>query len=166
MTIQNNPSLLLRPAVLGGVDGVVTSFVIVAGGHAGDVSMRSMVITGVASIIADGLSMGAAEYISSTSQFALHATTSENPRRHPFVLGMACFLSFVVCGTVPLLTFWASAGSILACTMFSLSELMVLGAARTWISKEPLLFGVGQTAVLGAAAGAVAYGVGYTAGVL
>lgn len=157
---------VLRPAVLGGVDGVITSFAIVAGGHGGDLSMRSIIILGVASILADGFSMGISEYLSSTSHVAAVYRDLAVAKPRPGVLGLVCFFSFVVCGAVPILTFWASSGSILACAMFSLAELMALGASRTFISKEDLLFGLVQTALLGTVAGGVAYAAGYTAGVI
>lgn len=174
---------LLRASILGGVDGVITSFAVVAGGFAGGASVRDIGIVGSSSVIADGISMGISEFLSSTTERAseegataapaARRTTLERrrptpmraapPRHSPSVLGVVCFVSFVVCGTVPLATFLASSQSILACAFFTASELMALGAARTLASGEFVLRGLLQTFALGAVAGSAAYAVGYAA---
>ena len=163
----------LRASVLGGVDGVITSFAVVAGGSAGGMSLRAIGIIGASSVVADGLSMGVSEFLSSTSERAVEeneASVIKRPsavkRGRPWVLGTLCFLSFVISGVIPLATFLLSGGSVLACAMFSMSELMVLGALRTLFSKEALLRGLLQTLSLGSAAGAVAYAVGSVAHVV
>ena len=77
----------------------------------------------------------------------------------PWAMGMVCFFSFVLCGTVPLMVFVLGNESLLASAMFSFAELMVLGSLRIFFTKEPLWIGVSQTSLLGAVAGTVAYGV-------
>ena len=49
---------LLRASLLGGVDGVITSFAIVAGTHAGEMTMDTLWVIGISSLVADGPSMG------------------------------------------------------------------------------------------------------------
>ena len=66
-------------------------------------------------------------------------------------------------GAVPLADFLAS-GGVAAAASFSLVELVLLGAARARATGEPLLRGVAQTGLLGAAAGGVAYGVAAAVG--
>jgi VIT1/CCC1 family predicted Fe2+/Mn2+ transporter len=151
---------LLRASVLGGVDGVITSFAIVAASAAGGVSLEAVVVVGAASVLADGLSMGISEYLSSYSQAARGRVALVD---RPEVLGLACFFSFVVCGCVPLFVYVVGNQRVLACAMFSLVELMLLGAARTLFTQEWILAGLVQTSVLGSLAGGVAYGVGYAA---
>lgn len=150
---------VLRASVLGGVDGVITSFAVVAGASAGDLSRRVVGIVGASSVLADGLSMGISEYLSSS---AADAAEPSSVATSPRVLGVVCFTSFVVCGAVPLVVYVASE-SLLSCAMFSLVSLMLLGGARTRATGEPLLHGLGQTAVLGTVAGGVAYAVGRAA---
>ena len=153
---------LLRASLLGGVDGVITSFAIVAGTHAGELDVDTLWIIGVSSLVADGLAMGVSEYLSSSSARAKGEQLEqrgETVAASPLALGVACFVSFVLCGVVPTVLYALTAGR-LAVAMFSLVELMLLGAARTRFTRERLLWGVAQTAALGAAAGAVAYGVG------
>lgn len=54
-----------KAAVFGALDGVLTSFAIVAGAAGGGLGTQAVLILGVSSIFADGLSMGLGEYLSS-----------------------------------------------------------------------------------------------------
>lgn len=144
---------LVRASILGGVDGVITSFAIVSGSHAGSLGFHTVVVVGTSSLLADGFSMGVSEYLSSSSVVTLGSS--------PLILGFACFLTFVVCGSIPLIVFLFTTGNILSTSMFALVELMILGASRTHFTSEPLLRGFFQTSILGSAAGGVAYAVGY-----
>ena len=98
----------LRASILGGVDGVITSFAIVAGSHAGNLSGSAVIIVGASSIIADGFSMGISEYLSSVSAKAEKIKNKEiisSRSITPSCLGVVCFISFVLCGTVPVLSY-------------------------------------------------------------
>jgi len=54
--------------VLGGVDGVVTTFAVVAGSVGGRLSTTTIVILGLANLIADGFSMAASNYLATSSR--------------------------------------------------------------------------------------------------
>ena len=54
----------VRPAVLGGVDGIISSFAVLAGGDNSSASRSVLVGIAVASLAADALSMGVSEYLS------------------------------------------------------------------------------------------------------
>lgn len=138
---------VLRPIILGGVDGVITSFAIVAGGTS--LGTRAVVLVGLSSVAADGLSMGVSEYIS---------TASSGTR--PILSGVACFFSFVLNGLVPTLLYAFVDGRLLAVAMFSLVQLMILGSLRSHLTGENVMRGLLQTSLLGGSAGAVAYAVG------
>lgn len=142
---------ILRPSLLGGVDGVITSFAIVAGAHAGDVDERVVLIIGLSSLLADGLSMGVSEIISNSGTETIRRTT---------LMGLACFGSFVVCGVVPVVVYVFARDGLLACIMFSLVELTLLGSIRGILLKQGILGSVAQTTILGGLAGTVAYAIG------
>lgn len=148
----------LKAFLLGGVDGVITSFAVVAGASLLDQASTTVAVVGFSSVAADGLSMGISEYISSSSERAI-----TNRYGNPILLGIVCFLSFVACGTVPLVVFLVSKQKLLATASFSIVELMILGTGQTYITKEPLLCGLTRTTLLGILAGLVAYGIGYLA---
>ena len=54
----------LRPTVFGAVDGLVTNASLIAGLGGGRVSADTIVLTGVAALVAGAFSMGTGEYIS------------------------------------------------------------------------------------------------------
>jgi len=53
-----------RPAILGGVDGVITSFAVIASCHAAEFDTYTAFVIGLSSLLADGTSMGISEYLS------------------------------------------------------------------------------------------------------
>jgi vacuolar iron transporter family protein len=58
----------LRPAVFGAMDGLVTNISLIAGVAGGGVSRHTIVLTGMAGLVAGALSMGLGEYTSVRSQ--------------------------------------------------------------------------------------------------
>ena len=82
----------LRPLLLGAIDGLITSFVIVAGGLASGASRRVVLLIGFSSLVADGLSMAVSEGISSRAQDD-RVTIPQAVR-----LGATCFFGFVSFG--------------------------------------------------------------------
>jgi VIT1/CCC1 family predicted Fe2+/Mn2+ transporter len=149
----------LRSGVLGAVDGVVTSFAIVAASDAGRLGNRAVIIVGFASLFGDATSMAVSETLAVRTDAALRGDAA---RLYPVLAGASCFAAFVACGLVPLLSYLATA-SLVSCAAFSVTTLMLLGATRARLASTPLLTGLLETASLGAAAGGIAYGVGLLA---
>jgi len=58
----------LRPTVFGAVDGLVTNASLISGLGGGGVPAHTVVLTGVAALVAGAFSMGTGEYVSVTSQ--------------------------------------------------------------------------------------------------
>ena len=58
----------LGDAVLGGIDGCVTTFAVVAGAVGGGLSGMVIIVLGFANLLADGFSMAASNYLSVKSQ--------------------------------------------------------------------------------------------------
>jgi VIT1/CCC1 family predicted Fe2+/Mn2+ transporter len=73
----------LRPTVFGAVDGLVTNASLIAGLGGGGVPARTVVLTGVAALVAGAFSMGTGEYVSVTNQNELvHAEVAVERRMH------------------------------------------------------------------------------------
>ncbi|MEP6979810.1 MAG: VIT1/CCC1 transporter family protein [Nakamurella sp.] len=73
----------LRPTVFGAVDGLVTNAALIAGVGAVGVSTHSIVLTGLAGLVAGAFSMGTGEYVSVTNQNELvHAEVAVEKRMH------------------------------------------------------------------------------------
>eukprot|EP00559_Dactyliosolen_fragilissimus_P002160 CAMPEP_0184855786 /NCGR_PEP_ID=MMETSP0580-20130426/931_1 /TAXON_ID=1118495 /ORGANISM="Dactyliosolen fragilissimus" /LENGTH=287 /DNA_ID=CAMNT_0027350395 /DNA_START=63 /DNA_END=926 /DNA_ORIENTATION=- len=58
----------LKPIIFGGLDGILTSFAIVAGSAGGSLSPKVILILGFSNIFADALSMGVGEFLSSKAE--------------------------------------------------------------------------------------------------
>src|SRR6266487_575369 len=58
----------LRPTVFGAVDGLVTNTSLIAGLGGGGASAHTVILTGVAALVAGAFSMGTGEYVSVTNQ--------------------------------------------------------------------------------------------------
>ena len=73
----------LRPTVFGAVDGLVTNASLIAGLGGGGVSADTVILTGVAALVAGAFSMGTGEYISVTNQNELvHAEVATERTMH------------------------------------------------------------------------------------
>ncbi|MBH1936303.1 VIT1/CCC1 transporter family protein [Streptomyces sp. AV19] len=77
----------LRPAVFGAMDGLVSNLALLTGVAGGDVSSRTMMITGLAGLAAGAFSMAVGEYTSVASQRELVLAELDverrELRRHP-----------------------------------------------------------------------------------
>jgi VIT1/CCC1 family predicted Fe2+/Mn2+ transporter len=58
----------LGDAVYGALDGIVTTFAIVAGVQGASLASSIVLVLGVANLLADGVSMGAGSYLSKRSE--------------------------------------------------------------------------------------------------
>jgi vacuolar iron transporter family protein len=73
----------LRPTVFGAVDGLVTNASLIAGLGGGGVTAGTVILTGVAALVAGAFSMGTGEYISVTNQNELvHAEVALERKMH------------------------------------------------------------------------------------
>jgi VIT1/CCC1 family predicted Fe2+/Mn2+ transporter len=71
----------LRPTVFGAVDGLVTNASLIAGLGGGGVAAHTIILTGVAALVAGACSMGTGEYISVTNQNELVLAEVATERR-------------------------------------------------------------------------------------
>ena len=58
----------LKPLIFGGLDGILTSFAIVAGAAGGQLSVPVVLVLGFSNILADALAMGVGEFLSSKAE--------------------------------------------------------------------------------------------------
>jgi VIT1/CCC1 family predicted Fe2+/Mn2+ transporter len=73
----------LRPTVFGAVDGLVTNAALIAGVGGGGATSSTIVVTGLAGLVAGACSMGTGEYVSVTNQNELvHAEVAVERRMH------------------------------------------------------------------------------------
>lgn len=77
---RNRLSGTFRAAVFGANDGLVSNLALVVGIGASGVSSQTVLITGLAGLLAGALSMGAGEYVSVRSQRELLEASTPNPQ--------------------------------------------------------------------------------------
>lgn len=72
--IQNHPKktsntgAFIKSMVYGGLDGIITTFAVVAGVVGGALDLRIIIILGFSNLLADGFSMATGDYLSSKSE--------------------------------------------------------------------------------------------------
>src|SRR6056297_1136791 len=149
----------LPDLVYGANDGIITTFAVVSGVVGGNLSSQVVLILGFANLLADGVSMGASNYLAKRSrgedeELLPHAEAA----RH----GGVTFVSFVLIGAIPLFAYIiAPAGwRFLAATVVTLLTLFVVGAMRAaWTQSHWWRAGT-EMLLVGAAAAGIAYGIG------
>jgi VIT1/CCC1 family predicted Fe2+/Mn2+ transporter len=151
----------LRDIVYGALDGVITTLAVVAGVSGASLSAEIAVILGLANLAADGISMGASNYLGLKSE--LEQTGGSVAEEQPWRHGLATFAAFVVAGSVPLASFLLRADTgprlALACVL-SAVVLAAVGAARArFLPGSATRYGL-EMLIIGSVAAAAAFGVG------
>ncbi len=208
----------LRDWVYGGIDGTVTTFAIMAGVVGASLDARVVLILGACNLLADGLSMAAANYSSTTTEIEEYAQIRRMEERHvelapegereevrqifmakgfkggaletavgviteqrerwidtmmteehgmppitrsPVKSAMFTFLSFVLCGSVPLLAYLLRLSDPLAvASVMTGATFFAIGSLRSRWSPTPWWRAGLETFVIGMTAAGVAYLVG------
>jgi vacuolar iron transporter family protein len=151
----------VRDVVYGANDGVITTFAVVAGVTGGTLAPVTVLVLGVANLLADGLSMGVGNYLGIRSDERVREA-QQLPEQEAFPIrhGLATFVAFAAAGAVPLLPYVFSgvATNLFAMsTGLSLAVLFVVGAARARVGTGSWWANGLEMLVLGVIVGAVAY---------
>lgn len=88
--------MYLSELVYGGLDGIITTFVIIAGSSGATFSNKVTILLGLASIIADGFSMGISSYL---------AEKMRVNGQNPYMVGLVTFIAFILLGFIPLIPY-------------------------------------------------------------
>jgi vacuolar iron transporter family protein len=186
--IKFDPSLM-KAAVYGANDGIITTFAVMAGVVGAQLSPNVVIILGFANLFADGLSMGLGDYLGEKSERKLRNKNA--PTEHPCKLaqeggipcncdfddnkgpvwatGLVTFISFIIAGFAPIFPFILNAIFNLGINQSLVSllttgvTLFAVGAARTtFIGGRVWKNGLEMFAV-GMLAALVAFGLGFGA---
>ena len=159
--------------VYGGIDGSVTTFAVVAGVIGASLSSTVVLILGFANLFADGFSMAISNYLSTKSRIELERSRGKEIdhgefAKTPLKTGVATFISFLIVGFVPLLSFVLAsfipgleAGQFTYSIILTGIAFLSVGAIRARVVKEKMLRSSLETFFIGAVAAALAFGVGY-----
>ena len=154
----------LRDLVYGANDGIITTFAVAAGVAGAQLGARTVLILGFANLLADGFPMGASNLLSIRSGEAVRAAAGLEVEE-PFAMrhGIATFGAFVAAGAVPLAAYvlpMDADARFPITTALTLFTLFGVGALRTLVTERDWIRSGLEMLLLGAAAAAVAYGVG------
>ena len=153
----------LPDLVYGANDGIITTFAVVSGVVGASLSTRVILILGFANLVADGISMGASNYLSrrSYAEAEERADRPEAAKR-----GAATLLAFVVAGVLPLLAYLFPVdpdSEYELAIALTCAALFGVGAARSFVTKLGWLRSGLEMLLVGAGAAAVAYVIGAVA---
>ena len=154
----------LRDLVYGAIDGIITTFAVVAGVAGANLAASTAIILGIANLVADGFSMGASNFLGIRSEEAALAAQGE-PHREPFPLrhALATFLAFIFAGSLPLLPFVIAPPvdrfALAAAT--TLAALFAVGALRSLVTNLRWWWAGMEMLTVGAIAALFSYGLGF-----
>ena len=164
MTEHNTAHLVvaghyLPDLVYGANDGIITTFAVVSGVVGASLSVRVIVILGLANLVADGFSMGASNYLARRSHVQEELADRRDSLRHAF----ATIVGFVVAGVLPLIAYLVPLEPEVrfpASIALAGAALFAVGAARTFVTRRGLLRSGIEMLFVGALAAVVAFGIG------
>ncbi|MDQ5951185.1 MAG: vacuolar iron transporter family protein [Patescibacteria group bacterium] len=156
---------VLKAAVLGANDGIITTFAVVAGVVGAGLPEATILILGIANMIADGISMALGDYLGEQSARQMQGTKQKPFSNFLHSTSLVTFIAFVIAGTLPLLPYMiASTGTAISeDAQFPLSiistggALFIIGSMRTIITKHGWLRSGLEMFTVGALAASVAY---------
>ncbi len=154
----------LAEFVYGGIDGVITTFAVVAGAMGASLEPGIILILGFANLFADGFSMGVSNYLSVSSEKDLRKKYKKDPKK----TALATFVFFLIAGFIPLISFVAAIPlSFVSTYKFYLSfiltgsALLIIGAFKgIVVGRHPVKSSL-ETFVIGGTAAFIAFIVGF-----
>lgn len=146
--------------VYGGIDGVVTTFAVVAGSAGASLAPSVVIILWLANLFADWFSMSIGNYLSETSQQELGGRFADH--KTPFQSSVATYCSFLLVGSVPLLPYilWLSGSHFVSSIVCTTIGLTIVGIVKGYVTNTAIWKSVLQTLWLWLLAALVAYYVG------
>lgn len=157
----------LDEAVYGANDGIITTFAVVSGAAGATFSSETVVIFGIANLVADGFSMGASSFLSiKTEQDVQRSRHKWWQRKGEKALprSLTTFAAFVVAGTIPLLPFLNSydeGNKFLISAIAAAVTFFLVGGARTFVTKRGFFTSGLEMLTIGGIAAILAYSVGW-----
>lgn len=150
----------LPDLVYGANDGIVTTFAVVSGVVGADLARTVILVLGFANLFADGISMGASNYLARRShENAADRASRIEALRH----ASATLVAFVMAGVVPLIAYLApfdSNGRFLAAVALTAITLFAVGAARAFVTGLGVFRSGLEMLVVGSLAALAAYLIG------
>lgn len=152
--------------VYGGIDGLVTTFAVVAWATWANLDLSVVLILWFANLFADGFSMSVWAYLASKSEYdsALEHHRVQSSHKEPFFVGLSTLLSFVLIWLIPLGTYVVSfLYDLDPASLFEISVALTaagfvgIGLMKSYINRTNRRKAMAETVILGGLAASVAY---------
>lgn len=156
----------IKDVVYGANDGIVTTFAVVAGVTGGRLSMDVVLTIGLASLLADGFSMAASDFLGTRSEKQVRKAEGAvlHEERNAVTGAVLTFAAFVIAGAIPLLPYLMADRSspVFIYAVFSTAAALAgVGALRSIVTRHSSILSAFEMLGIGGIAAALAYGVGY-----
>jgi len=153
-------------AVYGANDGIITTFAVVSGAAGATLGGDTVIILGLANLIADGFSMGASSFLSIRTEDDVKSVRRWWHRRDSKAVqrSLTTFLAFVVAGAIPLIPFfngYAEGREFLVSAIAAACTFFIVGGLRTTVTKRGFFTSGAEMLTIGGIAAALAYGIGH-----
>lgn len=168
----------IKDLVYGANDGIITTFAIIAGVTGAALSIKTIVVIGAASLLADAFSMASSNYLATKSECAVLAGTSDACRKgREWKSAFYTFFAFVIAGSIPLMPYLLAsfgggvtgdeARQLFAVAVYATgAALFLVGSLRSFVTRRNFILSGVEMLVVGGVAAAVAYYVGSFIGAL
>lgn len=149
---------ILSEFVYGGIDGIITTFSIIAGSAGGELTRKVILILGISNVLSDGYSMGISRYLSSKTEIAQGILQQKNA----LFSGIATFLSFVIIGLMPVIPFMFNDGKKAQKQSFitALVVFFMIGSVKGFYLNESIIKNGLETLTIGISAAGISYYIG------
>jgi VIT1/CCC1 family predicted Fe2+/Mn2+ transporter len=144
-----------KSIVYGGLDGIITTFAVVAGTVGGNLPTLTVVILGFSNLLADGFSMASGDYLS-----------SRDDSKKILKEAVVTFFAFNLFGLIPLLAYVLTEsavgshnGFLISCVVTALA-LVLLGFTKAEVAGISKRKSIIQALIVGGIAAFVAFSVG------
>lgn len=155
----------LRAAVLGANDGIVSIAGVVIGVASAGADQQTILLSGVAAIVAGAISMAGGEYTSVSAQLdteLAHGRSRQHLSAHPWSAAWSSFVAFTAGALLP---FFAIVGpwdafKIPITALMVIVALAATGYWAAWVGKSSRVRGVLRNVIVSVITISAAYGIG------
>ncbi len=159
----------LREFVYGGMDGVVTTYAVVAGATGANFGSNVILVLGFANLLADGFSMSVGAYLSTKSEYEIQKKRGQKMayQSSAVLKGVATYIAFILIGMVPMAVYALQAmldiviaRPFLTTSLLTAAAFVGIGVLKSRVSSAPMARSIAETLVLGTVAASFAFAVG------
>lgn len=149
----------LSEFMYGGIDGIVTTFSMIAGALGGNIDHKTILVLGISSILADAYGMGVSRYLSSEIEIKQGILKEKTA----IMSAIATFIAFILIGIIPLLPFFffeKDTAQMIAVILGSIAFFKI-GSIKAYFLNEPIIKNGFITLFLGISSAFISYYLGY-----